>query len=440
MLSYKKIADLNYCNSSENVNFISWCSYLPKFGAVEQFFKFFRNMFGHLILGFHPLKLMVPKQQIMFFYMSKNNFDSLKPVADLLPNSVLITAHPKWKEGYLIPMFFAYLFSLPFLPILLCYTYKSKGYQRKSFSSFFERYWLTFGFYYFLRIYLRLTVPKAIVVANDHRPEPRTLVLVTQELKIPTFYIQHASVNETFPPLNFDYALLEGKDSLSKYSKSGEIKSKVFLIGMPKFDKYFSGINKSVNLRKLGICTNTLDPLEEVSSIVEYLNKRFPTIELFLRPHPGSKDKVFYQKLANDVLGEYSDPDVEDAFAFLKKVDAIIACDSSILLEAVLLNVYPIYYDYRNEKIDSYGYVKNGLADYANNYRDLGVIIDRLINNKPYIRNKAKYYCETVGTESDGKSTELAKYVISSIVFSNSKLNQGEVRVRTKRKNIGKLS
>ena len=423
MLSYKRIADLNYCNSSKNFNFLSWCSYLPKFGAIEQFFRFFRNMFGHLVLGFRPLKLMVPKQQIMFFYMSKNNFDSLKPVANLLPDSALITAHPKWKEGYLIPMFFAYLFSLPFLPILLCYIYKSKGYQRKSFSSFFERYWLTFGFYYFLRIYLRLTVPKAVVIANDHRPEPRTLVLVAQELKIPTFYIQHASVSEKFPPLKFDYALLEGKDSLSKYSKIGEIKSKIFLTGMPKFDRYFSEINKNVNLRKLGICTNGLDPLNKVSNLVRYLKGKFPTIRLFLRPHPAetNKYKLFYQDLALRVSARYSNAETESAFTFLKKVDAIIACHSSILLEAALLNVYPIYYDYKNKNTDAYGYVKNGLADYVNNYKDLGMIIERLIANKPCIRNRAKYYCETIGTENDGKSAELAKDIISSIVLSNNK-------------------
>lgn len=64
MLSYKKIIDLNYCYSSENINLLSYCGYLPKFGTIEQFFKFFRNMFGHLILGFRPLKLMVLKQQI----------------------------------------------------------------------------------------------------------------------------------------------------------------------------------------------------------------------------------------------------------------------------------------------------------------------------------------------------------------------------------------
>lgn len=418
MLSYKKIIDLNYCNSSENVNLLSYSSHLPKFGAIEQFFKFFKSMFGHLILGFHPLRLIAPKRRIMFFYITKNNFDSLKPIANLLPNSVLITAYPKWKQGYLIPMFFAYLFSLPFLPTLLCYIYKSKGYQGKSFSSFFKQYWLTFGFYYFLRIYLRLTVPKAIVVANDHRPEPRTLVLVAQELKIATFYIQHASVSEKFPPLNFDYALLEGKDSLSKYSKIGEIKSKVFLIGMAKFDKYFLEINKSVKLTKLGICTNKLDPLDKVSDLTRYLSKRFAAIELFLRPHPGkaNKYKLFHQNLALRVSARYSDPETESTFVFLKKVDAIIACRSSILLEAALLNVYPIYYDYTNKKMDGYGYVRNNLADYVNNYKNLEVIIERLIRYKPYIRNRTKYYCETVGTENDGKSAELAKDIISSIV------------------------
>jgi len=415
VLSYEKIIDLNYLNSSEDINFLSYCNFLPRFGIVEEFFKFFRNMFGHLILGFRPSRLMIPKRKIMFFGMSKNQFDSIEPVACLLPNSILISAYPRWRQAYLIPMFFAYLFSLPFSPILSWYIHKSKGYLRKSFNNFFEQYWMTFGLYYFLKIYLRLIVPKAIVVANDHITECRTLTSVAQELKISTFYIQHASVSEKFPPLNFDYALLEGKDSLSKYSKIGEIKSKVFLIGMAKFDKYLLEVNKNDKLKRLGLCTNTLDPLDRVSDLIKHLIGMFPTLELLLRPHPTQKGKRVLKNLANEIGISYSDSSTVDAFTFLKKVDAVIACDSSILLEAALLNIYPIYYDYKNEKKDAYGYVKNKLADYACNYKNLEKILRRLIKNKPNIRSRTKYYCDTVETEKDGKSAELARNIILSI-------------------------
>jgi len=57
-----------------------------------------------------------------------------------------------------------------------------------------------------------------LVVANDHSYPCTTIVKAAQDEGVKTVYIQHASVSDKFPALKFDYALLEGLDSLEKYN------------------------------------------------------------------------------------------------------------------------------------------------------------------------------------------------------------------------------
>jgi len=152
MLSYKRIIDLNYCNSFKDINFLSYWSQLPKYGIIEGFYKFIKNMIAHLLFDLVHLRLIFKKNKIIFIYVTKNQLDSLKPVAILLSDSIFLTVHSKWKESYLVPMFVIYFFSFPFIFLLIFYVYKSKGYHRDSFTAFFEQYWLTFGYYYFFKI------------------------------------------------------------------------------------------------------------------------------------------------------------------------------------------------------------------------------------------------------------------------------------------------
>lgn len=141
----------------------------------------------------------------------------------------------------------------------------------------------------------------------------------------------------------------------------------------------------------------------------------------------------FYKKKLGALLEELarntnvilSNPLLEGPFEYLTRIDALIAGDSSIHLEAVLLNIYSIYYDNKGEFLDHYGFVKNGLVHKAEHLEDIGKIIGTIKNERPKVREKAKHYVSTIDTEYDGKSTQLAVGIIEEKLGEYLRLKAG---------------
>jgi hypothetical protein len=321
------------------------------------------------------------------------------------------------------------MLSLLFFPIVLFKYLKSNGHQRKTYKYIFDQYWLTYGYYFTTWFWLDRLKPQVMIVSNDHGMATRVVTKVAKEKNIPTVYIQHASVTENFPPLEFDYAFLEGYDALMKYDQAGPSETIVFLIGMAKFDGYTNYINSNTLVSKVGICLNPKDPMARVIELCNHLLEKPLGVSYVLRPHPGDKrkDKWFY--LASRYGFEISDPVVENSFEFFKRLDAIIAGNSNIILEAVLLNVSPIYFDFNESNNDWYGFIKNGLIDYSNKAVDVRVKLLNLITSKPFIREKAKVYCASVGTKYDGCSSQLALELISQIILHGKIHTEGWKRI-----------
>jgi len=83
------------------------------------------------------------------------------------------------------------------------------------------------------------------------------------------------------------------------------------------------------------------------------------------------------------------------------------------------MNVYPVFYNLGKygKNYDPYGsFVKNSLVERINSKEDLSKVIKRLIRHKPYVRHRAKYYIETVDTENDGHSAQIARDIILSAI------------------------
>jgi hypothetical protein len=412
------IFELNHEYSSENRGTIN----KPIAGLKS------RSLPEHLILSFFytirsAIKRLISKKNrecindILFFYQGEKHAWALSSVVKHVPNSFIIDNTEGLSEHF--SNFKARLLSLIFLPFLLKDYFGSKGYQRKSFKYTFDHYLLSYGNYIIFRRFFQKYPVKALVVANDHSYKCTTITLAAKDERVKTFYLQHASVNNKFPALKFDFALLEGMDAVTKYDRCGPSNTRIFLVGMPKLDAYIPYINKNNYLRHLGICTNSLDSLNRVEAILKNLRSDFPELSISLRPHPGDTHRQ-WKNLCTKYTLKYCDPLYESSFAFLSKVDAIVVGDSSIAMEAALLNVFPIYYDFPEMQLDHYDFIKNGLINkYTNQYDDIKGWVDCLVKQKPDIRNKTKRYCHTVDTAYDGKSSELAAKLITILTFDN---------------------
>jgi len=383
--------------SKKRRNQISPFSHTQKVALIaKEFIKDFLKLF---------IMIRIPKNKIWFFSISSNNYESLKLIQANVNDSIFITPFSfksREKAGYHLNFNRKFLYDL-FFPVSLFFF---KGSQNK--VKFYDLFFKTNGLYSEGLRLLKKSRPKAIIFANDHEIIPRAVLKAAKALEVPTFYIQHAAVSQYFPVLDFDYALLEGQDSKDKYLGIGETNSKIHLVGMPKFDEHINHVNQSTTIENIGIAFNTMDELGYVLEIVRKLKDSFPKINFIIRPHPSDERKL---NLLDDI--EISNAKKETAFNFLKRVDAIIAGESSILLEAAMLNVYPMCFGFSNVKfLDYYGFVKNNLVQYFDKVEDLNLEIKKLFFKKPNIQERAMYFNAAINTEFYGKSSLKCSQII----------------------------
>jgi hypothetical protein len=421
------IFDINFLYGSEAIGELSLPgTVLPRPGVAIRIASFL----GHMLksLG-HPANFIpkrIPAGKFLFCFGTSNQRNSLAPIVSHVDDPCLVgldfLGRLDLKNVNRFPVTLAYLVSLFFFPLVLYKYFKTKGYRKKTFQYVFDSYWLVYGCYIISRLWLRRVSPPGIAVANDHNVAIRSLIRAARMEHIPTFYVQHASVTDKFPPLSFDFALLEGMDALLKYERAGASPTKVFLIGMLKADAYSRDINTNMVAEIIGICTNLLDPVVRVDQLCQQIRREFPNLRVSLRPHPADRRREEWIDLAKKYQFEFSDSKVEHPFDFMKRVDVIIAGDSNIHLEAALMNVFPLYYDFEQIHRDHYGFQHNGMVEFVAEPQLVCDRLKELLQLKPSIRMKARSYCATVGTPYDGRSSELASAIANDVV-SNGQVN-----------------
>tara|TARA_R110001583_G_scaffold82491_1_gene218771 strand:- start:8471 stop:9715 length:1245 start_codon:yes stop_codon:yes gene_type:complete len=352
----------------------------------------------------------IPKNKIWFLVLTKNNYDALKDVEELTNDSIFVSFFRYRstinKETFYFNLGRKFLWDLLYPFFWGVYAIK----RPKKAIRYFDLFMAVNGSFWEFKRTIKKYRPRAIVFTNDHLVEARSMLLAANSLDVPTFYIPHASVSEYFPPLEFTYSLLDGQDALDKYRKCGPINSNVELLGMPKFDKYVGEVNVANTVKSVGIAYNMVDKVEDVLKLAKLIKANISEVELILRPHPG--DTRSFEKEIEEIT--LSDSKKEDAFSFLKKIDVLISGESSIHLEAVLLNVYPLYYSFSpNNRYDYYGYIKKGLVEPFANPQKIVQELNELKTNRPDIRSRANYYNAAVNASFYGKSCEVMSELIT---------------------------
>ncbi|GAB3534747.1 hypothetical protein GCM10027443_22330 [Pontibacter brevis] len=356
--------------------------------------------------------------RVWLYVVSQNNYDSLHFVQQQMPDAVFVAGQSKNIGKYKNDverlslrrkLLYYYKFPALFLQFL-----KNK---KQLTLRFYDLLYDAVGFYEVYHQKLKQYAPAAVVFANDHNADARAMLMAAKAIGIKTIYIQHASVSTIFPPLSFDLNLLEGQDSLDKYKQCGPVQGQVELIGMPKADKYVPHRNTSKNIRTIGIGCNLMDNLDEIEKLLQALTSELPHLHIILRPHPRDK-RGFASLAALSPNIRISDSRSVPTFAYLQQIDVQVSATSGIHLEAVLLNVWSIYYDFNPSQNlhDYYGYIQHGLIDTAESPEALIQLLQDRLTSRPNVVGRAKYYNATVGTTYDGRSSDLALQHIAGFV------------------------
>ncbi|MDT3682898.1 MAG: hypothetical protein ROY82_10555 [Truepera sp.] len=404
--------NLNYLTSTEALDVYNYTSSYPRRGVLGCIAIF-------VIKAFRSIRWPRPiaaegRGKIVFAAETYNQFSALEPVfAQLDPDRRLLVNLDK-QPGHDFPMAFAYLAALFFFPVSLLRYSAATPYQRQAYSHVFHHFILTYGYYFVARIWLHKLTPSLVFVANDHNMMTRTLTAAAAAEGVPTAYIQHSSVNDRFPPLNYNLAFLDGLDALKKYERAGTSETRVYLAGIPKLDAFSSIANENDSLTALGVCIGRAEDSSSVLNLIAAMRATLPQMPITLRPHPG--DKRDWSATLNEFNVSVSDSAKELSFEFLSGVDAIVVGDSNIALEALLLNVTPLYFDFSGRRTDNYSFIKNGTVPYYSTHDDLLAALQMLIASRPPVRHKAAPYCATLGTRFDGDSARLVATAIRRFV------------------------
>lgn len=261
---------------------------------------------------------------------------------------------------------------------------------------------------------LKAYKPELIVLSNDLLPWFRALSVAARELSIPTVYIQHACVSDIFPPLCNDLNLLDGQDALDKYATPGKtISGRVALIGMAKYDQYQKLKNMSSTVKRISIAYNQIDSLSEIKDLINLITTTFPELELTLRKHPRDNRSLTHSHKKHI---RWSDAREVSALEYLRSQDVIIAGESSIHLEAALMNVTSIQYDLSARPggpVDYYGFIANGLIEHAHSKVELIRIIKEQQKFRTPLVEKLDYY---VFRSAKKTSSEIALEEIENLM------------------------
>ncbi len=404
--------DLNYLLFSSEDTF-RWLeefasAIMPRRGVLIRILSFFRR--GLLGLKDRHQSRIRPGHvgKRLYFISTRNQIEALAPLFTKDSQSLLVGIGEDVQLRF-PNEFRAHLLSLLFLPIVVLRFIGARGYRREAYAYSFDRIWLAYGYYMAARLGLRQLVPKCVILANDHTFEHRTIRLAAIAEKIPTIYLQHASVTAHFPPLEFDFAFLQGRQSMKIYEAIGPSSTRVYLLGSPKYDTYHRQINEKLEAERFGICLNLLDHIDQVEELCVHILTRFPELSIVIRPHPADERKDLWCEIAEKFQIERSDSSEVTSYEFLADVDAIIAGNSNILLEAVLMNVYPMFYPFEHQKrMRPYNFIEEGLVDCFSTTDAICDEIERLMNSKPTVRMRAASYESVLGSQNEGKSSDLA--------------------------------
>jgi len=386
------------------------------------------------------------KKPIFLFSETVNQFNTLKTISDALKEKgedfYFFISKSLFKKNFDLEnlrfMKFNFnvilvCFILIFFRTLTLYLKLKKKNQKNKISIRFNQSCMSYIYVpYFIDI-LKKIDPKIVLVSNDHSVSNRSLRLSAEMLNIKTIYLQHASVSEFFPPLEFDYALLDGKIAhqiyLSCYknqtkenlcTKNNIKNCEIILSGQKKL-VIKKNRNRELSELNIGLAVNEQDSFFYVQELLNHINNN--KTKCIVRTHPA-QDQVFIEKLRKYIEDKdwliWSDAREQMISDYFAKINIMIASNSSIHLEAAIAGLPTFYYEMSENPVtqDYYGYIKNGISLRLKKNFSLNMLRSLIKNtfNSTQREQAIKNYSQTYNTFWQNREGQLTAIVIDKIL------------------------
>jgi hypothetical protein len=373
----------------------------------------------------------------VFYSGTKNQYDSLFGSFSALikHSSVLSVLDGRWLEVSNKNEQYIRLTPIVVIVSLLLFVYRSPGLYKRlkgeglsdSINLYFDRFCSVYYYVPYFLVLLTKIQPKFVLMSNDHSPANRSLLFVANSLGIKTVYMQHASVSNLFPNLEFDYSFLDGVNAYEIYKEIDLIERTenmtifsekyIFLTGQKK-KVAKNNVKYEEFVQVCGVGFSHLDSNDFIIKVIDSLRGVFA--QCYLRFHPSHSTEsitLIKKHFSNNNSILFSAGTNELLKDFLEPVDVFFGSGTSLHLEVALSGVRCIYIENAHIKNkDYYSYERTGLvtpikiADITRNYfSDFG--LEQNENEKRAV----KKYSATYNTEWFGSEGELVISILKDI-------------------------
>lgn len=410
-----KARDLNWILCNEELQLIYIVARLAPRNLIYSGMRFALGAFRSLAFLFRRRR--PKKSEVIFFVSGENMYKAMIPVIKKSPqSSVIEIINPLSRRAHaFFPLHRVYCRALfNSIAVIKEYQETKNLYIKDVYKARGDLLAIAPSMLEVSISYLKFLNPKVVVVSNDFVLWDSAIIQAAKQLGIKSVYMQHSTVSKHVPPLNVDFAFLDGHDAALKYNahkQTNSYGSQIYLTGGARHDAIFKLRPRSRSSQTIGLCLNMGDSIEAIRHTAHALSSN-TNQTITIRPHPRESRISQLRLISKEVGARWSDPNNNSVTEFLENHDAVIAGDSSILLEAALCNRNAITYRRLGAFDDYTGAVKNNVIRSAKDHREL---INMLTQPFQASASDLKKYSALHGSSHQGRSSELIASAIREI-------------------------